>query len=153
MSLRSRLSIAVAAGVLAFATAATPAVASDEGQDDLGVSSQDDLGQSGGFDQSGDVDQGGDSPQGGDSGDQGDHRNARLYKGRVTASTLALRSAPNRGSRIIRFAQRGDIVTIFCKTTGQSIQGNRHWYLLTDGTWAWGSARYIANIGPKPRWC
>ncbi|MER5215653.1 SH3 domain-containing protein [Streptomyces sp. NPDC002838] len=142
MPLRSRLAIAVAAGALAFATAATPAVASDEGADDPALSSQEDLSQGGGFDQSaGGVDT------------QGDHRNQRLYKGRVTASTLALRSAPNRGSQIIRFAQRGDIVTIFCKTNGQSVQGNRHWYLLTDGTWAWGSARYIANIGPKPRWC
>jgi hypothetical protein len=153
MSLRSRLAIAVAAGALAVAAAATPAVASDEGADDPALSSQDDLGQNGGTDQSGDSSQGGDSNQGGDSDDQGDHRTARLYKGRVTASTLALRNGPNRGSRIVRYAQRGDIVTIFCKTTGQSIQGNRHWYLLTDGTWAWGSARYIANIGPKPRWC
>jgi hypothetical protein len=147
MPLRSRLAIAVAAGALAFATAATPAVASDEGEDDPVLSSQDDLSHSGGVEQSSTVD------QSGGIDNQGDHRNARLYKGRVTASTLALRSAPNRGSRIIRYAQRGDIVTIFCKTNGQSVQGNRHWYLLTDGTWAWGSARYIANIGAKPRWC
>ena len=71
----------------------------------------------------------------------------------VTADTLARRSAPNRGSQIIRFAHRGDVVKIFCKTGGETVQGNPLWYLLTDGTWAWGAARYIDNIGPAPRWC
>ncbi|WP_375136663.1 SH3 domain-containing protein [Streptomyces sp. A244] len=75
------------------------------------------------------------------------------YKGVVTADTLALRSAPNRGSQIIRFAHRGDAVSIFCKTGGETVQGNPLWYLLTDGTWAWGAARYIDTIGPAPRWC
>ncbi|MFE6337398.1 SH3 domain-containing protein [Streptomyces sp. NPDC057806] len=81
-----------------------------------------------------------------------DH-NSRLYKGVVTADTLLLRAAPNRGSQVIRSVHRGQIVKIFCKTAGQSVQGNPLWYLLPDGTWAWGSARYIDNIGPAPRWC
>ena len=46
----------------------------------------------------------------------------------------------------------GEIVNIFCRTTGQTIDGNRYWYLLTNGTWAWGSARYI-NTWKTPRWC
>jgi hypothetical protein len=50
-------------------------------------------------------------------------------------------------------AHRGERVSIFCKTTGQNVQGNNLWYLLTDGTWAWGAARYIDTIGPTPRWC
>ncbi|MFF3333683.1 SH3 domain-containing protein [Streptomyces sp. NPDC002888] len=83
----------------------------------------------------------------------GDTRAPRLYKGIVTANRLLLRSAPTRGSRVIRAVQRGDYVTIFCRTTGQSVQGNRTWYLLTDGTWAWGSARHIDTIGTPPRWC
>ncbi|MDT9696389.1 SH3 domain-containing protein [Streptomyces sp. P17] len=84
----------------------------------------------------------------------GDPQNRpRLYKGVVTANTLLLRSAPNRGGQVIRTAHRGQIVKIFCKTVGQNIQGNPLWYLLTDGTWAWGSARYINNIGAAPRWC
>jgi hypothetical protein len=33
------------------------------------------------------------------------------------------------------------------------VRGNPVWYLLTNGTWAWGSARYIANVGPAPRSC
>ncbi|MFI9151860.1 SH3 domain-containing protein [Streptomyces sp. NPDC053367] len=77
----------------------------------------------------------------------------RLYKGQVTASTLLLRSAPNRGGQIIGSLRRGAIVKIFCKTVGENINGNNRWYLLTDGSWAWASAYYIKNIGAAPRWC
>ncbi|MEU1272017.1 SH3 domain-containing protein [Streptomyces sp. NPDC005799] len=88
------------------------------------------------------------------SWEQGDHGGGqRLARGVVTASELNLRSAPNRGSQVIRVAHRGERVSIFCKTPGQSVDGNRLWYLLTDGTWAWGSARYIETIGTPPRWC
>ncbi|TQJ89962.1 SH3 domain-containing protein [Streptomyces sp. SLBN-31] len=86
-------------------------------------------------------------------GGNGDQQDQRLYRGVVTASELFLRSAPTRGSQVIRVAHRGERVSIFCKTTGQNIQGNHLWYLLTDGTWAWGSARYIDTFGPTPRWC
>ncbi|MFF7794036.1 SH3 domain-containing protein [Streptomyces sp. NPDC007991] len=138
MSLRSRLSIATAAGLLAAAAAVTPATAA--AYDDLDPSGGD-----GGH-------HGRQDPSGGDGDEHGRH-DERLFEGVVTASTLALRSAPNRGSQIIRFAHRGDIVEIFCKTGGETVQGNPLWYLLTDGTWAWGAARYIDNIGPAPRWC
>ncbi|MFF3206588.1 SH3 domain-containing protein, partial [Streptomyces sp. NPDC002962] len=83
----------------------------------------------------------------------GNHNDSRRYRGRVTASELLLRSAPTRASQVIRVAHRGEIVSIFCKTPGQNVQGNSLWYLLTDGTWAWGSARYIDTIGTAPRWC
>ncbi|WP_240529924.1 SH3 domain-containing protein, partial [Streptomyces mangrovisoli] len=76
-----------------------------------------------------------------------------LYRGVVTANELFLRAAPNRGGQVIRVAHRGQHVSIFCRTQGENIQGNRIWYLLTDGTWAWGSARYIETIGATPRWC
>jgi hypothetical protein len=66
---------------------------------------------------------------------------------------LLLRSAPDRGSQVIRAVHRGEIVNIYCKTNGQRVDGNRVWYLLTDGTWAWGSARYIQELGRSPRWC
>ncbi|MFE9117511.1 SH3 domain-containing protein [Streptomyces sp. NPDC007172] len=76
------------------------------------------------------------------------------YKGRVTAkSGLLLRDRPTRGSRIVGKAPYGSIVHIFCKTGGDRVNGNDRWYLLTDGTWAWGSAYYIDNIGAVPRWC
>ncbi|MFJ8308808.1 MULTISPECIES: SH3 domain-containing protein [unclassified Streptomyces] len=76
------------------------------------------------------------------------------FEGRVTAkSGLLLRDRPTRGSRIVGMAPYGSIVHIFCKTYGDEVNGNDRWYLLTDGTWAWGSAFYIDNIGPSPRWC
>lgn len=76
------------------------------------------------------------------------------YKGRVTAkSGLLLRDKPTRSSRVVGIARYGSIVHIFCKTRGSSVEGNNRWYLLMDGTWAWGSAQYIDNIGPAPRWC
>jgi hypothetical protein len=94
---------------------------------------------------------GGDGNGRGDGAAQG---NQPLYQGRVTArGGLALRSAPTRGSQLIRVARQGEIVSIFCKTPGETVDGNPLWYLLTDGTWAWGAARYIDNIGPAPRWC
>ncbi|WP_328978231.1 SH3 domain-containing protein [Streptomyces canus] len=135
MSLRSRLSIAVAAGALAVTALATPAVAGDDPDDP-----RDDWGQN-------------QTQSQGQGQNQGQDHNPRLSRGVVTASSLALRSAPNRGGQIIRWADRGEVVSIFCRTNGQSVQGNRQWYLLTDGTWAWGSARYIRTIGTAPRWC
>ncbi|MEU5074747.1 SH3 domain-containing protein [Streptomyces asoensis] len=95
---------------------------------------------------------GGDNWQNG-GGNQGGHNDARRYRGRVTAGELLLRSAPTRASQVIRVVRRGQIVSIFCRTPGQKVQGNSVWYLLTDGTWAWGSARYIQTIGTTPRWC
>ncbi|MGW3814264.1 SH3 domain-containing protein [Streptomyces sp. NPDC005046] len=88
------------------------------------------------------------------NGNGNGQNNPRLYQGRITApGGLDLRSAPTRGSQLIRVARHGEIVSIYCKTPGQNVQGNPLWYLLTDGTWAWGAARYIDNIGPSPRWC
>jgi hypothetical protein len=147
-SLTSRLSIAAAAGILAATAAVTPAVADDDwgtGGDPSSDTS------TAGID---DWNSGGNGNQDWNSGGNGDHHHdPRTTRGVVTASTLALRSAPNRGSQIIRFAHRGDVVSIFCKWEGESVQGNRTWYLLTDGTWAWGSARFIDPIDRKPRRC
>ncbi|MGA4839621.1 SH3 domain-containing protein [Streptomyces sp. G45] len=84
----------------------------------------------------------------------GNNDHPRTYKGRITAkSGLLLRDKPTRGSRVIRHEPYGKVVHIFCKTRGDHVGGNDRWYLLTDGTWAWGAAHYIANIGPAPRWC
>ena len=134
MSLRStliRLATATAACALVSSVAVSPALADDEwggGDGDPGFS------QGGGHDH--------------------DHDNDRLARGVVTAETLFLRSAPNRGSQVIRVAHRGERVSIFCKTPGQSVDGDNIWYLLPDGTWAWGAARFIEVIGhEQPRWC
>ncbi|MFI6660405.1 SH3 domain-containing protein [Streptomyces sp. NPDC050523] len=138
MSLRTlltRVAITTAAGALITSVAVAPALADDDWDGGGGDSSA-------GSDQHDGWDQGGDQ-----DGDQ--HHS----QGVVTAGELLLRSAPNRGSQVIRVVHRGQRVSIFCKTPGQSVQGNNLWYLLTDGTWAWGSARYIQTIGTPPRWC
>ncbi|MER6193208.1 SH3 domain-containing protein [Streptomyces cyaneofuscatus] len=78
----------------------------------------------------------------------------KSYKGRVIASPyLLLRDKPTRSSKVVGSVKYGTVVNIFCKTTGDNVDGNNRWYLLTDGTWAWGSARYIENIGAAPRFC
>ncbi|MEU3975474.1 SH3 domain-containing protein [Streptomyces bacillaris] len=78
----------------------------------------------------------------------------RTYKGRVIAKpNLLLRDRPTRSSKVVGSVKYGTVVNIFCKTTGDNVDGNNRWYLLTDGTWAWGSARYIENIGAAPRYC
>lgn len=140
MALRSRLCIVTAAAFLAAAAAVTPAAAAHDDWDPSGG-----IGGNGGNHHH--------DPTGGNGGDHHGHHGRHLYKGVVTADTLALRSAPNRGSQVIRYAHKGEIVSIFCKTGGETVKGNPLWYLLTDGTWAWGAARYIDNIGPAPRWC
>ncbi|MFJ2606130.1 SH3 domain-containing protein [Streptomyces sp. NPDC091279] len=135
MSLRStctRLAIVAAAGTLLVSTAA-PALADgrDDEDDSYSHSRHDNW----------------------DDRDDDGRDNPRRYRGVVTAEELLLRSRPDRGSRVIRVAHRGERVWIDCKTPGQRVDGNPLWYLLTDGTWAWGSARFIDNIGPAPRWC
>ncbi|MGV9879864.1 SH3 domain-containing protein [Streptomyces sp. NPDC003006] len=85
--------------------------------------------------------------------DDADHKRP-VYKGRVTAkSGLLLRDNPIRGSRVVRSEPYGKVVTLYCKTKGDQVGHTKLWYLLTDGTWAWGSAHYIATIGKAPRWC
>lgn len=164
-----RLPMALAAGALAVAAAVTPAVAADDpnqggGQGDWSQQGGNGTGDSGGSGQqsggnggNGGHDNGsgqqsggngfGNNQAGGNHGDQGQ------YKGRVTADRLALRTAPNRGAHIIRYAHKGEVVSIFCKVPGDKVNGNPLWYLLTDGTWAWGPAGHIDNIGAAPRWC
>ena len=151
MSLRStftRIGITLAAGTLVAVAGATPALADDGWDSDQGGNSRDwDNGDG----------QGGrdfDNGDGRRDDDRRDHDDPRRYEGRITArGGLALHTAPSRGSRIIRTAGFGETVSIFCKTPGQRVDGNPLWYLLTDGTWAWGAARHIDNIGPAPRWC
>jgi hypothetical protein len=78
---------------------------------------------------------------------------ASRSSGEVTARTgLILRSAPTRGGAVVRVAPYGEVVKIFCRAEGQSVSGNRQWYLLVDGTWARGSARYIEAY-KTPRLC
>ncbi|MGY0018649.1 SH3 domain-containing protein [Streptomyces sp. cg35] len=94
------------------------------------------------------------SPALADDSASGANNHPPVYWGRVVAkSGLVLRDSPTRGSRVVRTEPYWAKVPIFCKTGGESVGGNHLWYLLTDGTWAWGSAKYINNIGAAPRWC
>ncbi|MFG3247107.1 SH3 domain-containing protein [Streptomyces sp. NPDC048187] len=131
------LAAVLAAGSLATAVAVTPAVADD------GRGGDTDPNPTAGATASG---------TGGGAGGDGRQERGR-YRGVVTADRLALRTSPTRGADVIRYARRGEVVSIHCKTPGDTVRGNPRWYLLTDGTWAWGAARYIDNIGPAPRWC
>ncbi|GAA3858316.1 SH3 domain-containing protein [Streptomyces lacrimifluminis] len=156
----TRLGIA-AAGTALSVGAVTPALASPA-DDDWGNSWNQQQQQNSQSSQNNQSNQSNQSNQqnGNSNSDWGQHNNsssssdAVLYKGIVTANGgLRLRSAPNRGSAIIRVVPKGAIVTIFCKVGGENVDGNSLWYLLTDGTWAWGAARYIDNIGAAPRFC
>ncbi|MFD4261307.1 SH3 domain-containing protein [Streptomyces sp. NPDC058534] len=129
------LATALAAGTLATAVAVTPAVANDE--------------RGGGDSSSGSATGGNGDDWGGGDGRQEQGR----YRGVVTTDRLPLRTSPSRGSEVIRYARRGETVRIHCKAPGDRARGNPLWYLLANGTWAWGSARHIDNIGPAPRWC
>ncbi|WP_333764054.1 SH3 domain-containing protein [Streptomyces sp. IBSBF 2390] len=153
MSLRSSLArglaIAAATGVLLTGVAAVPAAADDgAGDDGSGLNLQSDGGQDAGL-----AGLDGLTGTGGLDG-FGNGGSAGPYRGVVTArGGLWLLDRPDRGSRRVRFVPEGDPVSIFCRTTGDFVLGTPVWYLLTDGTWAWGTARYIRNVGPTPRWC
>ncbi|MFB0618246.1 SH3 domain-containing protein [Streptomyces sp. AGS-58] len=127
-SLTRCLAVAVATGALTTGVAVAPAAAGDGRRTDTpGPALRDDG-------------QGTDTPG--------------PYQGVVTArGGLWLHDRPDRGSRRVRLVPEGETVSIFCKTGGEAVRGNPLWYLLTDGTWAWGSAAYIRNVGPAPRWC
>ncbi|GGN77845.1 hypothetical protein GCM10011579_060460 [Streptomyces albiflavescens] len=159
MSQRSRyvrLAIVLAAGSLVALAGATPAVAGEgwdpgsgdsrewvDGWDSSGVSFAE------GFDGSESFGEGFAFTDGGDGG-----VSTFTVKGRVNLNGgLILRSSPTRNSRLVRVARNGEIVHIFCKTRGESVNGDSLWYLLDDGgTWSWGPARFIDAV-ESPPWC
>ncbi|MET9518595.1 SH3 domain-containing protein [Streptomyces sp. NPDC002994] len=129
-----RLGLYVAAGAIAALTATSPALAAADPVKPPAERAE--------------------SAQSAKSAQRAQSQSSHLYKGRVIAKPrLLLRDKPTRSSRVIGSKPYGAIVHIFCKTRGDNVHGNNRWYLLTDGTWAWGSAHYIANIGAAPRWC
>ncbi|MGW5360945.1 SH3 domain-containing protein [Actinopolymorpha pittospori] len=75
---------------------------------------------------------------------------ATTYQGRVTA-TLNVRSAPTSAAADVGTLRSGATVSIQCKVFGPSVDGNTLWYKLSTGRWV--TARYVANIGPAPRFC
>jgi uncharacterized protein YgiM (DUF1202 family) len=76
------------------------------------------------------------------------------YRGRVISPIgLNVRTGPSTHHRIIGTLRAGQVVSITCKVNGQWIAGNPRWYKLSNHRSAWSAARYIANIGPAPRFC
>ena len=76
---------------------------------------------------------------------------ATTYKGRVTATPLIIRSAPTTAATNVGSLSSGATITIQCKVFGPSVSGNSLWYKLSTGKWV--TARFVANIGPAPRFC
>ncbi|MDO0925734.1 SH3 domain-containing protein [Streptomyces sp. TG1A-8] len=150
------LALAAATGALAGTVTVAPATAGDLRRDGgPGVDRQDRNARDGGGQDGGGRAEGAGDPGGRDEGFDGrGDRDPRRYRGVVTAKGgMWLHDRPDRGGRRVRVAREGETVSIYCKTRGVAVDGNSLWYLLTDGTWAWGSARYIDNVGPAPRWC
>ncbi|GAA1578754.1 hypothetical protein GCM10009789_35430 [Kribbella sancticallisti] len=76
---------------------------------------------------------------------------ATTYRGKVVASALNVRSAPTAAAGRVGTLRNGTTISIQCKVYGPSVRGNARWYKLSTGKWV--TARYVANIGPAPRWC
>ncbi|MFD2078202.1 SH3 domain-containing protein [Actinopolymorpha cephalotaxi] len=72
------------------------------------------------------------------------------YKGRTLAA-LNVRRGPTTAAVIVGGLQENQVVTLLCKQVGQNVDGNSLWYKL--GFRQWVTARYVANVGPAPRYC
>ncbi len=75
---------------------------------------------------------------------------SRTYKGRTLAS-LNIRRGPTTASIRVGGLHKHQLITLLCKQTGQNIDGNPLWYKL--GFRQWVTARYVANVGPAPKYC
>ncbi|MFJ2651531.1 SH3 domain-containing protein [Streptomyces sp. NPDC087420] len=74
---------------------------------------------------------------------------AALPKGKVIARLpLTIRERPTTNSRSLGSYQPGTIITLYCKTRGQNVDGNDLWYLLGGTKRGWVSARYVKNFSP-----
>ncbi|MBM7785230.1 SH3 domain-containing protein [Tenggerimyces flavus] len=78
---------------------------------------------------------------------------APIYKGKVIAKKLMLRTHPTTASATEGFYTKGEVVNLSCKVKTISVDGNRLWYRLAYLQGGWISARYVTNVGKAPRWC
>jgi uncharacterized protein YgiM (DUF1202 family) len=76
---------------------------------------------------------------------------AATYKGKVTASSLAVRSLPTTVAWKRGVIAKGRTITIVCKVRTVKVDGNDLWYLLAKNRWV--SARYVSNLGKAPEFC
>ena len=79
------------------------------------------------------------------------HAASATYEGKVTTSSLNVRSAPTSAAGKVGSLKKGAKITIQCKVFGPSVSGNSLWYKLGTGRWV--TARYVANVGSAPRFC
>jgi hypothetical protein len=74
---------------------------------------------------------------------------AALPKGKVISRLpLSIRERPTTNSRYLGSFQPGTIITLYCKSRGQNVDGNNLWYLLGGSKPGWVSARYVKNLSP-----
>ncbi|MGI8456990.1 MAG: hypothetical protein ACR2LI_02590 [Propionibacteriaceae bacterium] len=71
--------------------------------------------------------------------------------GRVTTAILVRREAPTTRANAHGAYTTGTRLSLVCKLDGQTVNGNKIWYLTTDDLWV--SARYVANVGRAPAFC
>lgn len=76
---------------------------------------------------------------------------ATVYKGKVTAKSLAVRSLPTTAAWQRGAIAKGKTITIVCKVRTVKVDGNDLWYLLAKNRWV--SARYVSNLGKAPEFC
>lgn len=76
------------------------------------------------------------------------------YQGRVTASSLNIRSGPSTANATVASVKLGSSLFIVCKVDSQVVDGNARWYqLVGDGGGQWVAARHVANVGAAPPYC
>lgn len=67
------------------------------------------------------------------------------------AAELNVRRGPNTADKTIGTLDKGEKSKVICKVHGNSVDGNKVWYLLPGSNWV--SARYADNVDGAPGWC
>ncbi|MFC6886854.1 MULTISPECIES: hypothetical protein [Actinomadura] len=89
---------------------------------------------------------------------QADPLAPRYVYGRVTSSTITVRSRPTTHSAAKGIYKRGYRLQIECWTRGQAIHGDRTWYKLGPRNQNWHGVGYVAGhyvrlLGARPVRC
>jgi hypothetical protein len=72
---------------------------------------------------------------------------AELPQGKVVSRlTLSIRSEPTSKSTFLGGFAPGTVISLYCKTHGQNVDGNDLWYLLGGSKPGWVAARYVKNL-------
>jgi uncharacterized protein YraI len=76
------------------------------------------------------------------------------FKGKVSATSLTIRTGPDTSNARVGTFKKGANVTIGCKVNGDTVGGNPRWYWVhISGRDGWVSARYVDNVGTIPTYC